>query len=646
MPGPRLISVAAIARLSRGRDPVAGLGGDAGGLPPQPERVVADVAAHRGAGGIVECRDPGRGVVGEGRRLLETTLRLRGQAPQERQRRQQQRQPVGVGAQIGPARGPGEPGAQVVGNQIERTAPGAVATPSLDVVLDAFVGPLDQLLGCCHTPAHLPGPHLLELANLVQLVDAVLANRLQHAVAGLGAGSGDGETVVGQPGEPVRQARVDRHEASHLGGGLDRERRREHRHPSQQRLFVRLEQGIAPVDRGAQGAVPLVEARAARQHPQRVGQSRLHAVEPQRGEASGGQLDGEGHAVERPAHAGDAGHVARARLEPGARASPLEEQRHRVGALVLVGLQRQPRNREDVLERQHEAGATGGQNPGLRAGGQKALHEDGDPVDQVLTVVEHDQRLRPAEAGQDRVIDGAARTLRHAEDRGHGGRHHPGIGDRDQVDEPDRVGGLDRLGGDRDGEPCLAYAPGTDGGDEPVPGDGRAQCLPLGHPAHEGRERGRDRRHRGPGRGQGCGERAAESLRVRRLCRGERGGVAGELAAVGDPELAEQRRHVALDRAHRYVQASGDLGVGEVLRDAGQHVGLTGRHAGVGQDLSIHHPRIVPGSGTSHDPLIGRAQSPRCSAATRLGTTMRHASSTISRISMSSIASSRTTTQL
>jgi hypothetical protein len=121
------------------------------------------------------------------------------------------------------------------------------------------VGLLDQLLGRRQAPAHLPGPHLLELAGLLELVDAVLANRLEDPVAGLGAGSGDGEAVVGQPGEPVRQAHVGRREPSHLAGGLHRERRREGRHPPEQGLFGRLEQGVAPVDRGAEGAVPLVE---------------------------------------------------------------------------------------------------------------------------------------------------------------------------------------------------------------------------------------------------------------------------------------------------------------------------------------------------------------------------------------------------
>ena len=68
---------------------------------------------------------------------------------------------------------------------------------------------------------------------------------------------------------------------------------------------------------------------------------------------------------------------------------------------------------------------------------------------------------------------------------------------------------LDRLGGDRDGEPGLAHAAGTDGGDEPVTGDGRAQCLSLRRPADEGRERRGDRRRQRPRGGEGCGHHGA-----------------------------------------------------------------------------------------------------------------------------------------
>jgi hypothetical protein len=50
--------------------------------------------------------------------------------------------------------------------------------------------------------------------------------------------------------------------------------------------------------------------------------------------------------------------------------------------------------------------------------------------------------------------------------------------------------------------------------------------------------------------------------------------VVGELAPVGDAELAQQRRHVGLHGPDRDEHPVGDLGVGKVLPDRGQHLGL------------------------------------------------------------------------
>ena len=101
-------------------------------------------------------------------------------------------------------------------------------------------------------------------------------------------------------------------------------------------------------------------------------------------------------------------------------------------------------------------------------------------------------------------------------------------------------------------------------------GEGAREGGALGGPAHEG--------------GQWCGQcRDGRKSRVER--RGVRP-VAGELgqgATVGHPELAQQRRDVALDGANREVQPGGDLLVGQVLADQGEHLGLTLGDAGVGE---------------------------------------------------------------
>ena len=60
-------------------------------------------------------------------------------------------------------------------------------------------------------------------------------------------------------------------------------------------------------------------------------------------------------------------------------------------------------------------------------------------------------------------------------------------------------------------------------------------------------------------------------------------GELGQRATVGHPELAQERRNVALDGAHGEVQPAGDLLVGQVLADQREHLGLTLGDAGVGE---------------------------------------------------------------
>ena len=60
-------------------------------------------------------------------------------------------------------------------------------------------------------------------------------------------------------------------------------------------------------------------------------------------------------------------------------------------------------------------------------------------------------------------------------------------------------------------------------------------------------------------------------------------GELGQRATVGDSELAQQRRDVALDGAHGEVQPAGDLLVGQMLPDQREHLGLALGDAGVGE---------------------------------------------------------------
>jgi hypothetical protein len=68
----------------------------------------------------------------------------------------------------------------------------------------------------------------------------------------------------------------------------------------------------------------------------------------------------------------------------------------------------------------------------------------------------------------------------------------------------------------------------------------------------------------------------------------------GQLAPVAGAELAQQRRHVALDGAHRDEQAGTDLGVAQMLAERGKHLRLPCRDARLWQRPGLGHAVIVP----------------------------------------------------
>jgi hypothetical protein len=82
--------------------------------------------------------------------------------------------------------------------------------------------------------------------------------------------------------------------------------------------------------------VPLVHPASPGQEAETVGQSRLHAIQPQRGQLGGGQLDGQGDAVESLAEGRDPAAVVVRRRRPAHHGRPLDEQRHRVTTTVTT----------------------------------------------------------------------------------------------------------------------------------------------------------------------------------------------------------------------------------------------------------------------------------------------------------------------
>ena len=119
--------------------------------------------------------------------------------------------------------------------------------------------------------------------------------------------------------------------------------------------------------------------------------------------------------------------------------------------------------------------------------------------------------------------------------------------------------------------------------DQRVPSAGQlpllVECLPFVVAADERGGVGEQLQHRGKRRPRRVDIDHRRRSRRRHL-------AADQLMAITGPGLAQQRRHVRLDSPFRDVQASGDLGVREVLADQREHLRLTPRRHAVGSGRS------------------------------------------------------------
>ena len=183
-------------------------------------------------------------------------------------------------------------------------------------------------------------------------------------------------------------------------------------------------------------------------------------------------------------------------------------------------------------------------------------------VQDVLAVVEDDQRRPTAERLADDDLERGLGLVDHVEGGGHC-RHQAAAVDRDEVDErpSTREGRGEALRG-RHGQPGLADAPRAHQRDHPVLADRGRHLGQVVDPADEARPR----RRQAPERAGGAVGRALRGSRRR-----------GQRPPVGHVELAQEGGDVALHRPDRDVQALGDLGVGQVLADGSQDLGLPRR---------------------------------------------------------------------
>jgi hypothetical protein len=170
--------------------------------------------------------------------------------------------------------------------------------------------------------------------------------------------------------------------------------------------------------------------------------------------------------------------------------------------------------------------AARGQDAHAGPGAQNLLGQAGARVDQVLAVVENDQRLARGQMRHERLQSPARCGDRHADGQRRRLRHEHGVAEARQVDEPSAVGQLrPRVRRDLERQPRLAAAPGAGERHEP----GAAQ--------------------------------QARDLRALALTADERGQLAREVAAARRRRARRRRQQLLVELAGRGVRLGRQLGV-------------------------------------------------------------------------------------
>ena len=237
---------------------------------------------------------------------------------------------------------------------------------------------------------------------------------------------------------------------------------------------------------------------AAGEQPKPVVQPRRDLLDVHRAGARGGQLDGQRQTVQAAADLDDGGHRVPVQPQPWAHgARPVGEQAHRRsgqdgGRIVAVMTQR--RDGEQHLSGDGQRFAAGGEDAQPRTARQESVGQIGRGVDQMLAVVQ-DQDRRPVgqRIGQsfERVaphcgagfdVHGVAHTER--ADDGLGQVHR--VGDGGELDQPDPVWRVrQQRGADLTGEPGLSRAARTDERDQSALADQLAKLREFGVASQE-----------------------------------------------------------------------------------------------------------------------------------------------------------------
>ncbi len=205
---------------------------------------------------------------------------------------------------------------------------------------------------------------------------------------------------------------------------------------------------MAPVNGGVQRPLPRRRRPVAGRQPletaAEAGRDLLDGQHPYPGR---GELNGQWHAIKRPAERRYRRGIARPDGEAGnGRGSTVGEQLHRLVDGQVNGRQRagrrgrQRRHLEDDLRRDAQRLAARRYHPQPRRARQQPLTQPRGRVDHLLAVVQRQQQPARRERGGERLDQRAAAFLHHPDGRCHPGYDEIGLLQVAKLDEPHPVG--------------------------------------------------------------------------------------------------------------------------------------------------------------------------------------------------------------
>jgi len=361
-------------------------------------------------------------------------------------------------------------------------------------------GVVPGLLEMLAQDARVACPHGRAFAGFGQLGEREQAAGFEQPVARRLAGIDGEERAVDQLGQQVDAIhRVEAGHRDHAHRHLEREAAREDAELAERRLLLGAEQAMAPVHGCAERL--LARGRGAAEGAQQAKalvEPGRHAADAEQRATRRRQLDGQRRAVELAAeleHGGDV--VVVDAGAPVGRLQALVEQgdraeRQRLGSAGLAGTLRhvEAAEPEDALVRHAQGHLAGHQHVQGRGRLDEGFGDGGHGVDQVLGVVEQQQRIERSHGGEQRGQGIAIGRDRHLQGVRHGAGDQRRIGQRGQLDRGHAVGvalaqGPEGVGG----QARLADAAGAGDGDQPVRTDERQQGGAVVRAAHQ-RQRG------------------------------------------------------------------------------------------------------------------------------------------------------------